>query len=52
MQACLQQVSVFIQLQACREAGCLERLWVDEMVWSAGYNPCMNGADWKGHWTL
>jgi hypothetical protein len=35
MQACLQQVSVFIQLQACREAGCMDQLLDDVALWSA-----------------
>jgi hypothetical protein len=52
MQACLQQVSVFIQLQAARDAGCLDQLLIDEMVWSAAANPFMNGADWKGAWDI
>jgi hypothetical protein len=52
MQACLEQVAVFIQLQACREAGCVDRLLDDEMFWSAAANPLMTGADWQGDWDL
>jgi hypothetical protein len=52
MQACLHQVSAFIQLQAARNAGCMEQLLDDEMVWSAEANPLMNGAGWQGDWDL